>query len=509
MVSSTEVSTAPPDLELRHLTKTFGDVVANRNVSFQVAKHSIHGVVGENGAGKSTIMKTVYGLYQPDAGEIWVRGKLEVIPSPQAAIKLGIGMVHQHFMLVPTLTVWQNIILGQEPHPFRLDRKYIIPQLQDLQYSFGFSLDLNAKVENLSVGSQQQVEILKALYRQAEILILDEPTAVLTPQETDVLLERLRALWQRGKTIILISHKLREILRFTQNITVMRQGTAVDTVKTEGLNENTLGELIVGRQIGRLPTRAKPTKLEKVIEIKDLTVYDGKRKVLDKVTFEVRAGEILGIAGVTGNGQQELIEVIAQVRKKFEGSVKFLGKPVRPNAIYDVKQNGLSVVPPDRHREGLVMSFSVAENLLLGHHCEEEFTQGAMLSNQKIVRVGTKLIDDFDVRPRNLSLAISALSGGNQQKVIIAREMNREVKFCLACHPTRGVDIGAIEFIHNLFLKSREAGTGILLISSELEEVLALSDRILVIYDGKIVGETTREAANESQIGLWMTGVTP
>lgn len=493
--------------ELRNITKIFGELVANEDVSFSVSVGSLHGVVGENGAGKSTIMKVLYGMYQPDMGEIHIRGKLTSIPSPHVAIQLGIGMVHQHFMLVPTLTVWQNIILGKEPTQFKLDKKKITEEIEALQSSFGFRLDLNAIVENLPVGSQQQVEILKLLYRQADILILDEPTAVLTPQEVDALFERLKTLANNGKTIVLISHKLREILQFTERVTVMRQGRVVSTTYTKELGESSLAELIVGRKISTLPERASTSPSSPRVQVNHLSVAAPHGTALKEVSFQIRPGEIVGIAGVSGNGQQELIEVLAGVRRNYDGSVTFDGKEMRDLPLYPLKQDGLSVIPPDRHLEAMILDFPVRDNFLLGHHKNPEFTWSIFLDHTKLEERVKALQEAFDVRPRNPLVPIRSLSGGNQQKVIIAREIQKDIKFLIAAYPTRGVDIGAIEFIHSLFLKERDKGAAILLVSAELDEILALSDRILVLYGGQIVGEVSRENATESQIGCWMTGM--
>jgi general nucleoside transport system ATP-binding protein len=500
------VNELPPAFEFRKITKAFDSYLANDNVSFQVQSNGLHGVVGENGAGKSTIMKILYGLYQPDAGEIWIRGKRTVIQNPQRAIQLGIGMVHQHFMLVPTIPVWQNIILGKEPSPFLLDSRRVQAQLSELQTNYGFSLDLAAPTESLPVGQQQQVEILKLLYREAEILILDEPTAVLTPQEVDALFEKLKGLWSKGKTIVLISHKLREILSFTETITVMRRGQVVESVKTQGLNEADLGQKIVGRQIHPLPERRTLRESPLVLKVSGLTLVRDHKPRLQQISFEVRAGEILGVAGVTGNGQDELLEVLANVSQDYEGSVTLNGKELKEVSTYEIKQKGLSVIPSDRLREGLVLNFSVLENFLLGHHREPKFTKGPCLSKARTLTQIRPLMEAFDIRPRNPAIPVRALSGGNQQKVIIARELSHEVKLLVAAYPTRGVDIGACESIHSTFLKYRDEGAAVVLVSSELDEVLSLSDRILVLFEGRITGETIRSSATESQLGLWMMG---
>jgi len=495
----------PYAFEFKHITKAFGPCLANDGVSFPVHDRSIHGIVGENGAGKSTIMKMLYGLFQPDAGEIWVRGRLSYIRSPHDAIGMGIGMVHQHFMLVPTLSVWQNIILGKEGKRLFFD-KHVIEKLDNLQKDFGLSLDLNATIEMLPVGQQQQAEILKMLYREAEILILDEPTAVLTPQEVTILFANLKALWEKGKTIVLISHKLGEILEFTERVTVMRKGKVVASHATKDLSKESLGEMIVGRKIFSLPTRLTFKETKEVLSVTGLHLRKRHRAVLDQLTFNIREGEILGVAGVSGNGQQELCEVLSNIERDYEGEVRLFGKPLKTFSTYGVRQEGLSVIPPDRQHEGLILSFTVRENFLLGHHRQSLYTRGIWISRKKTQPLIESLLERFDVRPRNPALPVSALSGGNQQKVIIGREMATTVKFLVASHPTRGVDIGATQFIHSLFLKAREAGAAMVLISSELDEILELSDRIIVLFEGKIMGEIDRAQATESLLGRWMMG---
>jgi len=500
------VTTVHPAFEFQNITKTFGSVTANNNVSFRVDEHTIHAVVGENGAGKSTIMNILYGLYQPDSGDILVHGKKRVMTSPHEAIGLGIGMVHQHFMLVPTLTVWQNIILGKEPEVFHLNPNKITSKLDALQKTFGFSLDLFARIEDLPVGHQQQVEILKLLFRKANTLILDEPTAVLTPQEVEVLFAQLRRLWKENKTIILITHKLKEVMELTEKVTIMRQGKVIDTVVTSSLTQVSLAEMIVGRKLATLPAKEPPHHPTPVVAVTNLTlVKDGVKRVLNDLSFHIKSGEILGIAGVEGNGQQELIDILANVNQTYEGEVLFEGVPLTSASTYEVKQKGLAVIPPDRHQQGLILNFSLMENLMLGHHREERFLRSICISKHKLQRHANALIEKFDVRPPQSDLPASAFSGGNQQKIVIARELSGKVKFIIAAHPTRGVDIGAIEFIHSLFLQYRKEGAAILLVSSELEEILALSDRINVIYEGRFVGEVPACEATESDLGLWMT----
>lgn len=497
-----------PEFEFINITKTFGEFVANKNVSFKVMPQTIHGVVGENGAGKSTILKIFYGLYQPDSGEIRLKNNPIKITSPEKAIQLGIGMVHQHFMLVPTLTVWENIILGKEPQKVFLDTTAIIESLTTLQKTFGFNLNLFELIENLSVGQQQQVEILKILYRNASILILDEPTAVLTPQEVDVLFEKLMKLKEQGKTIVLISHKLREILKFTQNVTVLRQGQVIETIATSKLTAESLAEKMVGRHVEKLPDRVKNNQKEEILKLENISLQgEGEHKFLLKdISFSVHRKEVVGIAGIEGNGQQELIEVLSKIKKLSSGKIEYLNKNLDEQSTYDIRQKGFGVIHADRHREGCVLDFSIWENFVFGHHLEEKFRIRNILSFKKIIAQIMPFFGRFEVRPAEPKRKFSSLSGGNQQKVVVARELNNSIQFLLAAHPTRGVDIGAIEKIHQLILKLRDEGSGVLLISSELDEIFSLSDRILVIQNGKIVFETTRENAKELEIGKHMTG---
>lgn len=497
----------PSEVEFVRISKRFGQVQANHEVSFGIRTGSLHGVAGENGAGKSTIMKALYGLHPPDSGEILLRGESARIDSPLEAIRLGIGMVHQHFMLVPTLSVWENVVLGAEPGRLRLDRKSAKQTLSVLISQFGFNLDLDAAIESLSVGQQQQVEILKLLYRRARILVLDEPTAVLTPQEVTTLFEQLRALKAQGRTIVLITHKLREILQFTERVTVMRQGKVIGTFETPTLDERALASHIVGRPPSPPHRTASAPSPKPRLEVRGLTVKDGGcRPKLDNVSFAVHGGEILGIAGVEGNGQCELIESLSLVRKQYDGEILWDGVAMRGRRTYPAKQAGLAVVPADRHREAVILGFSVAENLCLGHHREPNVAQNGWIARNRVAKLSRRLLDEFDVRPRRPDLPLSALSGGNQQKAVIARELNSPARVIVAAHPTRGVDVGAIEFIHGVFLSQRSQGAAIVLVSSELEELLALSDRILVLYEGKIMGEIARGRATEQKLGLWMTG---
>lgn len=487
-----------PLIEFKDVSKSFGSVKANQSVSFSVFSNSFHGVVGENGAGKSTIMKILFGLIHPDSGHIYLRGKSIDFESPHDAIEQGIGMVHQHFMLVPTLTVWENIILGSEPSLLYLNSQKIIKELTQLQTEFGFSLDLSAVVEDLSLGQQQQVEILKLLYRKAQILIFDEPTAVLTPQEVTRLFEKLKGLQLLGKTILVVTHKLKEILTYSEVVTVMRGGRSIETVDTDQLTEDSLSQLIMGRP--RLPLPARKSQQDPapaLLEIKSLYTHATSGRNLRDLNLSVHAGQIVGLAGIEGQGQQELVDVLCQI-EPFSGTISLLGSPLQATSAYSKRQNGFSLIPPDRQTEGLVLDFSCAENFLLGHQREPVFKQMDSVSEE--------LMKTFDVRPNHPQLPSRFLSGGNQQKLVVARETSSPVRFLLACNPTRGIDIGSIEFIHSHFLKLAEKGAAILLISTELDELLALSDSIVVIRDGTIVFESATPNVSLKDLGLWMTG---
>jgi len=487
-------------------------VQANRDVHLTIARGSVHGIVGENGAGKSTLMSILYGYYQADGGEIRVGGRPRQIRSAHDAIAAGIGMVHQHFMLVDDFTVLENVMLGIEGHallgPAAAKAR---AALADLSRAYGLEIDPDAVVRDLPVGLQQRVEILKALYRGADILILDEPTAVLTPQEADQLFLMLRRFREQGKTVILITHKLREIMAVTDRVTVMRRGAVVDTVDTASTSREQLAEMMVGRKV-LLRVDKPPSVLgEIVLEVAHLTVADaaGVARVRD-VSFAVRAGEIVGIAGVSGNGQSELLEALAGMRP-FDGAVRVNGKPVTVDNGHALaralRRRRVSHVPEDRQREGLVGAFDASESSILGYQDDPACNGLILMDRRKIVARCQAEMRSFDVRPANPALRTGAFSGGNQQKIVLAREMERDPVLLLVGQPTRGVDIGAIEFIHRRLLEMRAAGKAILLVSVELDEILALSDRILVMFDGRIVGEMPRDEATEAKLGLLMAGV--
>jgi len=499
-------------LELRNITKRFGDVLANDNVNIVVKPGTIHAIVGENGAGKSTAMRIAYGFYTADSGEIIVDGQPRDIKSPHDAIALGIGMVHQHFMLVETMTVAENIVLGAEPGTsLALDLRSAAAQIRQLSEEFKLAVNPNEPVEHLSVGQQQRVELLKALYRHARLLILDEPTAVLTPLEVEEFFVILRRMREQGKTVIIITHKLPEVLAISDEVTVMRDGRVVGRVQTKDTNAAELARLMVGREVLLRveKTDAKAGRAE--LEIRNLSITDinGAKRV-DGVSFEVRSGEIVGIAGVEGNGQTELIEALAGLvaPERISGEINFEGKNLNALGASVRRELGIAHIPEDRHRRGLLLDFSLAENSILGVHYRPPITAmagGIFIDESAVQRRANEIIQAFDVRPPNATLPARALSGGNQQKLIIGREYRVDPKLLLVSQPTRGVDIGAIEFIHRQLVALRDNGCAILLVSAELEEVTSLSDRLLIIHDGRIAGEVDPKVATLEEIGLLMT----
>ncbi|MCH2249795.1 MAG: ABC transporter ATP-binding protein [Cognatishimia sp.] len=502
-----------PALELRGISKAFGPVQANKDISISVQPGTIHGIIGENGAGKSTLMSILYGFYKADKGEIYIGGKQTVIPDSQAAIAAGIGMVFQHFKLVENFSVLENIILGAEDGALlNTSLGKARKELAHLAKEYELNVDPDEVIENLSVGHQQRVEILKALYRQAEILILDEPTGVLTPAEADQLFRILDRLRSEGKTIILITHKLREIMEYTDTVSVMRRGEMTATVKTSETNPEQLAELMVGRKVLLRVDKKPATPGANVLEINGLNVVDeqGVRRVKD-VSLTLKAGEILGIAGVAGNGQSELLEVLGGYADGT-GSVKLNGSELPLSGAGSDGQArraaGIAHVPEDRQREGLIMDFAAWENSVFGYHNEPEFQSGMLMDNKGIQAKAAEQMERFDVRPRNANLSAKNFSGGNQQKIVVAREIERNPDLLLIGQPTRGVDIGAIEFIHQQIVELRDQGKAILLVSVELDEILSLSDRVAVMFDGQIMGERKASDTNERELGLLMAGVT-
>jgi simple sugar transport system ATP-binding protein len=498
-----------PLLELKGITKRFPGVVANDHVDFELAKGEVHALLGENGAGKSTLMNILYGLYHPDEGEIRLRGKSVRIHSPREAIDLGIGMVHQHFMLIPVMTVAENIVLHAEPHtgPF-LDEDEADERVREISKQFGLAVRPEARVETISVGMQQRVEILKALYRGAEILILDEPTAVLTPQEAQELFEILDSLKAEGKSIIFISHKLNEVLEVAERITVLRRGKTIETVPREGATEQGLARLMVGREVLLRVDKTPAEPKEALLDVDDLHVLDERGlETCRGLSFEVHAGEIVGIAGVDGNGQSELIDAITGLRRPQSGRIRVADKDLTSGSSRERLDAGVGHIPEDRQLRGLVLDFTLAENLALHDYRLEPDSKYGWLFPRRMIDRARKLLKEFDVRGGGPQTLASSLSGGNQQKVVVAREVARNPQVLIAAQPTRGLDVGAIEFVHRRLVEERDEGRAILLISFELDEILSLSDRILVIYEGQIVSEFTPDASEE-EIGFAMLGGT-
>jgi simple sugar transport system ATP-binding protein len=496
-------------LELRGITKQFPGVLANDHIDFDLARGEVHALLGENGAGKSTLMNILYGLYRPDKGEILVAGRPVTFGSPRDAMEHGIGMVHQHFMLIPVMTVAENVILGREPgrHSVQLDFAAARRQVADLAVSFGFAIDPDASIESISVGQQQRVEILKALYRSADILILDEPTAVLTPQEAAELFTIVRSLRDEGKSIIFISHKLNEVLALADRITVLRRGRKTGAVPAAGTSEAELARMMVGREVVLEIEKPPVTAGEVLLAVDGLHVRDdrGVEKVRG-LTFNVRAGEIVGIAGVDGNGQTELVEALSGLRHAESGAIAIAGKRFgRRAGVGAMIDAGLGHIPEDRQRRGLVLQFTIAENVALHDYCKPPDSRHGWLFSGRLVARAKQLIREFDVRGGGPLTHAGALSGGNQQKLVVAREIARDPRVLVAAQPTRGLDVGAIEYVHQRLLEARGEGRAVLLVSLELDEVLSLSDRILVMYEGEIVAEHVA-GVSEREIGIAMLG---
>ncbi|MET2870664.1 MULTISPECIES: ABC transporter ATP-binding protein [Exiguobacterium] len=496
-------------IEMLNIRKEFGTFVANDNITLQLRKGEIHALLGENGAGKSTLMNVLFGLYQPEGGEIRVHGKKVDIENPNIANELGIGMVHQHFMLVEKFTVTENIILGLEPKSgVTIDRATARKKVMDISEQYGLKIDPDAKIEDISVGMQQRVEILKTLYRGADILIFDEPTAVLTPQEIQELIQIMKRLIAEGKSIILITHKLKEIMQVADRCTVIRRGRYIGTVEVdETVNEDSLAEMMVGREVNFDAEYSKADPQQVVLDVQNLVVKDGRGlKVVEGLDLQIRAGEVLGIAGIDGNGQTELIEAISGLKKPESGKVLLNGKDVTGHTPRKMTEAGIGHIPQDRHKHGLVLDYSIRDNMVLQTYYKEPFSKRGLMNYKAVAEKAKALIEKFDVRTPSIDVPARALSGGNQQKAIIAREVDRSPDLLIAAQPTRGLDVGAIEFIHEQLIKEREKGRAVLLISFELDEILHVSDRIAVLYEGKIVGIRDPKETTEQELGFLMAG---
>jgi ABC-type uncharacterized transport system ATPase subunit len=500
----------PPLLELRGITKRFPGVLANDSIDLELHEGEILALLGENGAGKTTLMNVLYGLYTPDEGEILVRGEKVAIKGPHDAIDLGIGMVHQHFMLVPVFTVTENVMLGVESikNGVFLDRDIVSERIEEISSRFGLDVDPGVMVEDLSVGVQQRVEIIKVLYRQADILILDEPTAVLTPQEVEELFKVLRSLVEQGKSLIFITHKLNEVLEIADRIMVLRDGAVVGSTTPTEATSASLANMMVGREV-LLEIEKPPAQYgEVVLNVNNLRVRDDRNLVaVEDVSFQVQAGEILGVAGVQGNGQTQLVEALTGLREIESGEVEILGTKTTNFSPREITEIGTAHVPEDRQTDGLVLSFPVADNLVLNTYYQPPFSRGMNLRPDAIEQAAAERVKAFDIRTPSIFIPVSNLSGGNQQKVIVAREFSRPIKLLIASQPTRGLDVGSIEYIHNQILKKRNEGCAVLLVSPELDEVMSLSDRVAVMFAGKFIAILSEEEVTRERCGLLMAGI--
>ncbi|MEW6286948.1 MAG: ABC transporter ATP-binding protein [Chloroflexota bacterium] len=499
-------------LELRGITKRFPGVLANDHIDITLREGKILALLGENGAGKSTLMNILYGLYKPDEGKIIVRGEEVEIHGPNDAIARGIGMVHQHFMLVPVMTVTENVMLGVEPtkNGLFLDKAKVAARIREISDQYGLEVDPDAYIKDLPVGIQQRVEIIKVLYRSADILILDEPTAVLTPQEVEGLFKIIRSLIEKGKSIIFITHKLKEVLKIADDITVLRLGKVVGSISPQDATPEILASMMVGREVNLVVTKQPAQPKEAVLEVKNLYVRDERQNLtVNGISFDVRKGEVLGIAGVQGNGQTELVYALTGLLPIESGEIHLLGQPVHRNTPRNILERGVAHIPEDRQRHGLILSFPVHDNLVLCTYYKPPFAKGINLQEKVIYENAEALVKQFDVRTPSIFVNVGGLSGGNQQKVIVAREFSRPIQLLIASQPTRGLDVGSIEYIHSQIIKKRDEGTGVLLVSSELDEILALSDRIAVMYKGHIMDILDANKVNKEYLGLLMAGVHP
>lgn len=499
-------------VEMLNIRKEFPGIVANDNITLQLRKGEIHALLGENGAGKSTLMGILFGMNQPDKGVIKVRGKEVKITNPNVANDLGIGMVHQHFKLVENFTVTQNIVLGCEPKilfGLGMDLNKAAKRIEELSKQYGLNVDPNAKIENISVGMQQRVEILKMLYRDADVLILDEPTAVLTPQEIDELIKIMKNLINEGKSIIIITHKLKEIKAAADRCTVIRRGRYIGTVDVKTTSEAEMAKMMVGREVS-FKVNKKPAKPgDVVLDIKNLSVKNNKKVLgLKEFSIDVRAGEIVGIAGVEGNGQSELIEAITGLRKSESGTINFKNKDITRESIRNRINSGIAHIPEDRHKRGLVLDYTIEENMVLEVYDKKPFSNKGLLNKKEIKKYAEKIIDEFDVRSGEGAESIArSLSGGNQQKAIIGREIELNPELLIAAQPTRGLDVGSIEYIHKRLVEQRDSGKAVLLVSLELDEILNVSDRIAIINNGELIGVVNADETNENEVGLMMAGI--
>lgn len=496
-------------IQMKDIVKKFDDFVANDHINLTVHKGEVHAILGENGAGKSTLMNVLYGLYRPTSGSIEINGEHTVIDNPNVAITKGIGMVHQHFMLIQPFSVTENIILGMEPvNGIVIDEKKAKARIMELSERYNMKVDPDAKIEDISVGMQQRVEILKVLYRGADILILDEPTASLTPQEITELIEIIGNLTADGKSVILITHKLKEIRATADYCTIIRLGKYIDTVKVSDVDEQALASMMVGRDVEFKVEKLEKQKGEVVLHVDNLKAKDYRGvEIIRSLNLKVSKGEIVGIAGVDGNGQSELVEILTGLKKADSGSVFMNGEDVVNTSPKNTFQKGISSIPEDRHKHGLVLDFTVAENMILQNYNKEPFSKHGILNRSAIYKFAKELIENFDVRPKNSERKLaSQLSGGNQQKVIIAREVTNDADLLIAMNPTRGLDVGAIEFVHKYLVEQRNKGKAVLLVSFEMDEIMNLSDRIDVIFNGQIVHSVAGSDADENELGLMMAG---
>lgn len=502
----------PPVLELQGITKQFPGVLANDNVNLTLEQGEIHALLGENGAGKTTLMNILYGLYKPTRGKIYINGRQVEISGPTDAIRQGVGMVHQHFMLIPVLTVTENVMLGEEKlkNGLFLDRKAVAGRIREISQKYGLQVDPDAYVKDLPVGIQQRVEIIKVLYRHANILILDEPTAVLTPQEVEELFGIIKSLVAQGVSIIFITHKLKEVLAVADRITVIRRGKTVGTTRPAEATEASLAEMMVGRAVELKVKKKKATPAEPVLAVDNLYIKDDRGNLAVRgVSFEVCAGEVLGVAGVQGNGQTELVEALTGLRPVDRGAVNIAGQPATNASPRQITEMGVAHVPEDRQRDGLVLTYPITDNIVLNTYYQKPFANGIVINEKAVRQKAERLIEEFDVRTPGSTIPAGNLSGGNQQKVIVAREFSRPIKLLIASQPTRGLDVGSIEYIHSRIIEKRDEGTAVLLFSTELDEIRALSDRIAVMFHGAIVDILPADRVTKEQLGLLMAGVYP